>query len=154
MRALVIALGALFLAACSGPNTSLQTVQVSGTTDAFPTRYREVAAGIAVRRQADTLGSLAVSRPQTLVGTSAFDPLRWYVCIRGLAPLRLPRPTPVPIWELAQDLARPSAVSGTHDVVVVFDGNAAPATFDAFDAKLCRHAHFEPLPLPVRGLAG
>ena len=85
------ALTALMLASLLGgcTETTLSTGgmgQVNRATEPFPTSYLTRAATALTGAPVSAGQSVAVSYPQLTIGTTAFDPQRWYVCVRGLAP--------------------------------------------------------------------
>ena len=127
----------LLLASCTGPNTNISTLQLSGSTQQLPANYQELAIkaveGLPVLPgQAATL-----SEPRTIVGTTAFSPKRWYVCAYGLAG-PAPKPTtPKPVLTMVDELFAPPQSDGRYDVIVVFSALGHTSLIKSYDAVLC-----------------
>jgi hypothetical protein len=113
------------LAGCADTNTGLNNLQFSGDSQAFPANYRDVAAHAMAGIPVAAGKTLEVSYPQPLLGTTATDPKRWYVCVRGLA-------TPV--------------TTGIYEAIVIINAPYPPAVTEAFDAALCKTGTYAPLP--------
>jgi hypothetical protein len=133
---------AVLVTACSGHNTNLSTLQISGATAPFPENYQEEAARILRDRRADP-EFVRVSYPQTTVGAGIGTLKRWYVCLRGIpAPAGPPRRN----WTaLAEGWVRGQQLTDVFEVVLVFSGERRPAITTGFDSPLCRDATYEPI---------
>jgi len=123
------------LSGCTGMNSSINTVQLSGEVSPFPKHYQSAAARAVAGRAA--AASLEVSRPKLTVGASIMDPQRWFVCVRGLAPEAPPPVTTKLPWDAVQ--------VPEYLLVILFNGERASPLKGSYQAELCRDASFEPL---------
>jgi hypothetical protein len=148
MKHLTLAvLAAISLSACgptSNVNHSVGSLQFNGDTEPYPEDYAEVAAQMV--RGRDTVAPLTISEPQTMRGEGPFSPQRWFVCVRGIKPVGNP-PRRVPLQRQFEDWIAPPHSTGNYDVILMFRGEARPAVVEGHDARLCRFATFEPLPI-------
>lgn len=133
-----------FLAGCTNTNIGLSRVQLSSDTTPFPTNYQSEVARILAERGGNST-RISASYPRRTTGATAFDPQRWYVCVRGISdvlkPRRLPRPA-----ELIDQLFDPSAMSGEHNVVLFFSTEGRrPSVQEGFDSPLCRDGDYGPV---------
>ena len=147
---IAIAAMCMGLGACTGPNTSLSTLQFTDDTVAFPDTYRDDAARVLANMPgAANNPNLTISAPQTTLGVTAVSPRRWYVCVRGITP---PGPPPTrlkPLLELASNALDPASTTGSYDAVLFFRGSGRPTVKLAFDAPLCRSGTYAPLETPT-----
>jgi hypothetical protein len=148
IRTAAIATTAMILSAisgCTGDNLSINTLQLSGEVAPFPSDYRTVSIGAVAGRPLADGKTLQVSHPQTIVGNTAFDPKRWYVCIRGIkAPSALPVKSK-PLWQSVEDAVAPPTTNGIYEVIIILDSDASTSILEAFDAGLCKDVTYEPL---------
>ena len=132
----LIALSVL-LAGCSGPNTNISTIQFSGSTEALPANFAELATKAVEALPVSPGQAVTLSEPRTIVGTTAFSPRRWYVCASGLA-APAPKPaTPKPVLTYLDDLIFPPQSNGRYDVIVVFNALGHTSLIKSYDAVLC-----------------
>ena len=68
------------LAACTvSPLDGMNRIAASGETETFPANYRDLLRHhFGLKRPLD----LEISSPRPLLAANAFDPARWYVCVR------------------------------------------------------------------------
>lgn len=137
----VSVLCALALAGCTGPNASLNTIQVSGAEETFPADYaaraRRYLAGLEPAGQ--SRAGLQISYPRTVVGSTAFDARRWYVCLDGVVPSAPPSTRMRPVLDLWQP-----APDRYHVILILRPGGSTTAV-TGFDSPLCAGARYEPL---------
>ena len=107
-----------------------------------PAHYEELAASHVASRTVDF--PLLISEPNTLAGKNAFEPARWYVCIRGVTPRGTPSKV-IPLATRIENLVSPPANAGQYDIVVIFQDSPKSTAVDGFDTRLCRNAKFRPL---------
>lgn len=136
------------LAGCTGPNTTMATLQFSGATVTFPQNYQREAARVVSQRGFDP-ASATVSYPRPTLGATAFQPQRWYVCIRGASiaqrPDRLPK-----AFEILDQAIDPRSTAGIHNVVLIFGSDGRrPSERGGFDSPLCRDGQYEPITAKV-----
>lgn len=141
-KILLTMLCALALAGCTGANTSLNTLQVSGVEEAFPADYQARA-----RRHLgeQAMAGVQISYPRTVVGETAFSARRWYVCLAGLAPPGAPPSSAKPVLEAAIDLVRPEADLGVYHTILILRPSGSTTAITGFDAPLCAGSRYEPL---------
>ena len=138
------------IAACSGPNSGLNTLQFASAALPFPTDYQVEAARV-VRDRGGDLGNVLVSYPQQTIGAGVAGPRRWYSCLRGMpAPVSS---TSLPLaLEMAAEWMSQQPSENRYDVVLVFSSeNRRPSVRAGTDSPLCRDAAYEPITaeLPV-----
>ena len=143
LRILLILACAAALAACSGANSGVSTLQFSGAAEPFPSDYQ--ARVLRYLGEQPATGA-TVSYPQTTVGETAFSPKRWYVCLHGLAPSGPPPTRLKPVLELAHDLVASRPVSGVYEVVLVLRASGTVSAIKGFDSPLCASGRYEALP--------
>ena len=135
----------LVLSGCGTVNTGIRSLQFNGESQPFPTDYRQLAAEAVKDRPVASGATLQVSYPQVLPGRSAFTPMRWYVCVRGIHTTRTPSTRLKPLYNMVEDKLNPPA--GIFDVVLLLPERGDPRVLmETFDAPTCRTARFEPLP--------
>mgnify|MGYP003635642175 CR=1 FL=1 len=133
---------ALVLAGCTGANTSLNTVQLSGAEEAFPADYQ--ARALRYLGEQDRAG-IQVSYPMTAVGETAFSARRWYVCLAGLTPPAPPSTRLKPLVEMATDVVRPNPNPTVYHVILILRPGGSTTAIKGFDAPLCADARYEAL---------
>jgi hypothetical protein len=144
MRAIILALAMFALAGCAGQNTSIATLQFSGSSEKFPDNYQVEAARVVATRVVADGEQVRISRPQPILGTTAFSPKRWYVCILGLAGPARPNRIP-PIYDAVMNAADPASNAGVYNLVLVFNEGRRPSVKTGYDSPLCRNAAYEAL---------
>lgn len=145
MRSSIVLVVAGFLTACSGPNTGLNTLQLSNEALPFPKNYQVEAARI-VRDRGSDIAAARVSQPQQTVGLGVMTPKLWYVCISGL-----PDPDPdaqrdrlPPLMDFVGDLVYQGSASTRYELVLFFSAeDRRPSVREGWDGQLCRDAAFE-----------
>ena len=142
LRFLSATLLALPLMACSNQNMSLTTMQFSGETEPFPSKYQQLSAEAVAAMP--TLGPrLLVSKPATTIGTTPFSPKRWYSCVRGVSGDARGSLT---VYDTVEGFLDPASKAGVYNVVVFFRGDHLPSIKSGYDSPLCRQAAFEAMP--------
>jgi hypothetical protein len=143
MRAVLVGLALTILSGCSAQNTTINRLQFSEATMAFPGNYQAEAARVALSRGGN-IDTAQVSRPQETLGASVFGPKRWYSCVSGLpAPNR--RPDRLPKIEDAIS-GWVSAPTGRYDTILFFSRSDHRASVrSGFDSPLCRDVEFGPI---------
>lgn len=134
--ALILAAG-LILAGCTGPNTDIRNIQLSGAENDLPVDYRDRAARAVAGLPLADGAKISFSEPRTIVGATAFAPKRWYVCARGI---QSPGPKPVgkkPLLQIADEMLLGATPRGRYDVVVIFDQAGLTSLWKGYDAGLC-----------------
>lgn len=137
MRFGLLAVAAVLLAGCAGPNTNIRNIQFSGAENPLPSDYLERAAKAVAGLPIGPNARLTFSEPRTLVGKTAFSPRRWYVCAGGILS---PGPKPVsakPLFELADEALFGAHPQGRYDVAVIFDQAGLTSLWKGHDAELC-----------------
>ena len=127
------------MAGCTGANTGINTIQVSGAEEAFPADYQARARRYLAGQSATGAG-VQVSYPRTVVGETAFSPRRWYVCLTGMVP---PAPAPQrikPVLEGLVDSAR--GASGVYHVVLILRPGGTATAVTGFDSPLCTDGRY------------
>jgi hypothetical protein len=147
VRSSLMLIVAGFLMACSGPNTGLNTLQLSGEALPFPENYQVEAARI-VRDRGGDIAVARVSRPQQTVGLGVMTPKLWYVCISGLpepkADVDVQSDRLPPLMDLVDDLVYRRAASTRYEIVLLFSAeDRRPSVRDGWDSQLCQGAAFE-----------
>jgi hypothetical protein len=137
LRSVVTALLALPLAACTEFAPTPGAVQLSGATYPLPADYRAAVARAAASLPMGSDRTLGISQPQTMVGATAIDPRRWYVCLDGVTP---PTATP-PRGE-------------RYDTIAVLEPIGPPIIRHGYASPLCTDASFSPLSIPKAPEAG
>jgi hypothetical protein len=144
MRAIVLVLAMLTLAGCTGQNTNIATLQFSGSSEKLPDNYQVEAARVVATKTVAGGQQVRVSRPQPILGVTAFSPKRWYVCVLGLAGPA--RPSRIPsIYDAVMNVADPASNAGVYNLVLVFNEGRRPSVKTGYDSPLCRTAAYEPL---------
>src|SRR5690606_3963924 len=82
---------------------------------------------------------LQISSPKTTLGSSAFGPQRWYVCVRGV-PSSAPASTKKPVWHLAEAWLDPAA--RREELVLFYNASGLPAIRKSDGSPLCNAAEF------------
>jgi hypothetical protein len=86
-RALAALMLTCLLAGCTETTFTFGgSAQVNQAIEPFPSNYLASAAVAVVGVPVEPGQKVAVSYPQPTIGTTAFDPKRWYVCVLGLEP--------------------------------------------------------------------
>lgn len=145
MRIAATILAGMLVAACAGPNSSLNTLQFSDETVPFPKNYQVEAARVVRDRSGDP-ASVLVSYPRPIIGATMIGPQRWYVCLRGV-PAPAPSASPPMAAELAaQWLFQQRPENRRFDVVLIFSRDSGrPSIKTGLDSPLCNDGAFEPL---------
>lgn len=144
MRMSAALLAALLVAACSGPNTSLSTLQLSGDVVPFPENYQVEAARVVRDRGGDPKVALA-SYPQQTVGMGIMTPKLWYVCISGLADPAAKRDLPR-VMDIVDQWVDVRARADRFYAVLLFSAEGRrPSVRTGTDSVLCRGVALEPI---------
>lgn len=135
---------AVLLAACSGPNTGLNTLQISSEALPFPENYQTEAARVVRDRGGDSAVA-RVSYPRQTIGAGLLSPRRWYACVSGLPdPVNRSETIP-PVLDLVEHWIS-QRVTSSYYVVLIFSGDARrPSVKAGLDSPLCRDAAYGPI---------
>lgn len=143
MRIVATILAGMFITACTGPNSSLNTLHFSAEALPFPTDYQVEAARVVQDRGGDP-ASVLVSYPRHTIGAGVTSPRRWYVCLSGM-----PAPAPSTKAPTAADLAARLLFQqrkSRYDVVLIFSRESGrPSIRTGLDSPLCNEGTFEPI---------
>jgi hypothetical protein len=134
LRPVLAALLLLPLAACNGFSPSVGGAQFSSAVLPLPANYRAIIGRAAAKFKTAPGQTLGISEPKTVVGVTALDPQRWYVCLAGVLP---PPPRP----------GQP-APTGRYDTVAILEPIGPPGILHAYDSPLCRDATYSPFAIP------
>ncbi|WIY53229.1 hypothetical protein O9Z70_01410 [Devosia sp. YIM 151766] len=134
----------LTLYGCSLQNSGPSNLQFERTAIPFPDNYQSEAAWAVQRRGGDP-GIAMVSRPQPMIGRSAFGPQRWFSCISGVAPRQAERDRLPRLADMLDPEAHRGAGPRPHYLLLIFHGAARPDLKDGFDIPLCRALTYEPI---------
>lgn len=141
MKAVLVGLVLTVLAGCSAQNSTINRLQFSGATVAFPESYQAEAARVVLSR-GGRIEAVRVSRPQETLGASVFGPKRWYSCLSGLpAPTRAADRIPKLEDAISGGISAPV---GRFDTILFFSTRGhKPSVRSGFDSPLCADAEFE-----------
>tara|TARA_R100000365_G_scaffold3656_1_gene13137 strand:- start:2528 stop:2965 length:438 start_codon:yes stop_codon:yes gene_type:complete len=134
----------LALPACSTVNHSVGSIQFNAEAEPAPDNYRDVAKQAVSGRKTIDGSGLLVSHPATMAGETAFSPMRWYICVRGIAPKGEPPAIPA-LQRKIENWVAPPLVTAPYDLVVIFNEPYHWQVVEGFDTRLCRDAAFERL---------
>lgn len=137
MRLRLIGVISVMLAGCTGPNTDIRSIQFTGTENALPVDYLDLAVRAVDGLPIVSGSKVTFSRPRTVVGVTAFSPKRWYVCAEGIASPG-PKPSGIkPVSHFTDEWLFGARPQGRYDVIVFFNEVGMTSLLKRYDAQLC-----------------